>query len=230
MPFVYEITNNWDDRIIIEQQLKKSIISYNDKKYEIHSDERIDILISENLDIISVYEIEDENIIVNINWEEIYKWKEEGFVDFVRQEGENIYFIIDNKEVIVEFYRGLNRNNHKSKLFEVNKIELSDYKKFIELWDMTWSNLKEENKKSVQTENYDIYSKLDSKLEVLYDKFSKKDLNYQMNTYKKLRVTIMKLQKKYTSWAQKELIDYLYEKINSKYKKVFKEYVISKKK
>ena len=51
-----------------------------------------------------------------------------------------------------------------------------------------------------------------------------------MNTYKKFRTAIIKLQKKYTSWPKKELVDYLYEKINSKYIKVFKEYVKSKKK
>ena len=82
---------------------------------------------------------------------------------------------------------------------------------------------------SIKKENNNIYLKLDSKLETLYKKISKKDLKYQMNTYKKFRTAIIKLQKKYTSWPKKELVDYLYEKINSKYIKVFKEYVKSKK-
>ena len=51
-----------------------------------------------------------------------------------------------------------------------------------------------------------------------------------MNTYKKFRTAIIKLQKKYTSWPKKELVDYLYEKIDAKHKKVFIEYVKSKKK
>lgn len=222
---ISEITNNWNHKIIIEQWFKKYIINYDNKKYEIFYSRKMQIFISENLDIIFAYENEDKSMVININWEDIYKWKKEDAKSFIKQEGENIYFIIDGKEIKIEFYRGY---KYKSELFKVRQIELYSYKNFIKLWQEKVSNLKQDNKKTIQIKSNNIYSKLDLKLEILYGKLSKKDLKYQINTYKKLKSIIKKLQKKYTSWVKKELIDYLYEKINFKYKKVFKEYIIKK--
>jgi hypothetical protein len=87
---------------------------------------------------------------------------------------------------------------------------------------------KTEDNKSIQTNDNNIYINLDLKLEKLYTKISKNDLNYQMTTYKKLRDSIINLQEKYSLLVKKEIIDYLYKKINEKYKKILKEYVLSK--
>ena len=72
-------------------------------------------------------------------------------------------------------------------------------------------------------------NKVDLSLEKIENKISKKDLKVQINIYKKVRNKLAILKIKHKEWKNKELIEYLYSEINKKYKKAFKNFVLSKK-
>ena len=60
-------------------------------------------------------------------------------------------------------------------------------------------------------------------------KKSKLELIDQLNYYKDLKFKINKILEKYNNHKYKIFLEYFYDKVNIKYKKTFKEYILSKK-
>lgn len=219
-PEMYKLINKKWDYIflqLLDNRAKKYIVNYNWIEYKIFSDSRTHPFLSNNWDVIFVY-LKDNSIFININWEDKEKLEKGNYIDY------------DDLLELEDWTTYIKYNSEKIEIEELANqyTEIVDIETYLKLQRLNWGNEKEDNIKTVKIEDSNIYSKLDSKLEILYNKVSKKDLKYQMDTYKKLRIKITKLQKKYILSPKKELIDYLYEKINSKYKKVFRQYVINK--
>ena len=74
-----------------------------------------------------------------------------------------------------------------------------------------------------------VYNRIDKITEDYIYKTSKLDIYKQLNTYKDFRLKIKSILLRNKNSPSKKYLDYFYGKIDEKYKKVFKEYVLSKK-
>ncbi|MFC1797910.1 hypothetical protein ACFLY2_01865, partial [Patescibacteria group bacterium] len=86
-------------------------------------------------------------------------------------------------------------------------------------------------KKEVSTTNKytEVYTRIDNITEDLSKKYSELTILEQLDKYKELRFKIKKVLIKYKNSNNKIFIEHFYSNINTKYKKKFKEYVLSKK-
>lgn len=87
----------------------------------------------------------------------------------------------------------------------------------------------EELTESIEDKYKKVYDRIDNITTDLFEKNSKLSLFKELNTYKNLRFLINNVLIKYKNSKNKIFIQYFYEKIDKKYKTVFKEYILSKK-
>lgn len=90
-------------------------------------------------------------------------------------------------------------------------------------------NTVKSNVKLTKKPSNNIYSKIDVIISDLINKNSNKSLLDQLNFYKDFRFKLNKILFKYNKHKLSIYLEYFYTKIDNKYKKVFKEYILSKK-
>ena len=200
-PRIRKIINTWWHEIYLDGN--NAILWFNWIKYNISFGDKnkIETVISEEWNIIFVYKV-NNNFIVNINWKEEYRW-EKDFSHFIEEKDWKYIFKFNWKTVFIE---ELGRDN----------IENVTLKEYLELKNKN-TDIKSEN---------NIYSKLDVKLELLYDKISKKDLKTQLVIYKKFIDKFSELEKEYSTWVKREILDYISKQFTIKYKTILKEYIL----
>ncbi len=89
-----------------------------------------------------------------------------------------------------------------------------------------------DDKTSHEEKNVDNskYASIDAKLEKVYKSYSRKPIRTQIKVFKSLSFQLKKLLQKTKPWARKDAINFIYNDVNNHYKKLFKQYILSKKK